>query len=219
MDNFWEYLQNLTDAQSIISLGFFFLLIVVFAETGLFFGFFLPGDYLLFMAGLLCSTGKFSISIYLLILSLIAAGVLGNYTGYWFGYRAGPKLFSKNDSFFFKKRYVELAEEFYAKHGGMALVLGRFFPIIRTFAPIFAGVVKVDIKKFTLYNFIGCIAWVNSFTLGGYFLGRKYPQLKDHLQYIVLGLIIATTVPLVFAFFKRKMRSGTNMKEQNKIYK
>lgn len=213
MDNIWEHLQDLTEARSIISLGFYFLLIVVFAETGLFFGFFLPGDYLLFMAGLLCSSGKLDVSIYTLVLSLIAAGILGNYTGYWFGYRTGPKLFNRNDSFFFKKRYIVVAEEFYAKHGGMALVLGRFFPIIRTFAPIFAGVVKVDFKKFTIYNFIGCIAWVNTFTLLGYFLGRKYPQLEDYLQYIVLGLIIVTTIPLLFAFFKKKLVKNENIKE------
>jgi len=213
MANFWEHLQNLTDAQSIISLGFYFLLIVVFAETGLFFGFFLPGDYLLFMAGLLCSTGRFDISIYTLVLSLIGAGILGNYAGYWFGYRTGPALFKKNNSLFFKKYYLEVAEEFYAKNGGMALVLGRFFPIIRTFAPIFAGVVKVDLKKFTLYNFIGSIAWVNTFTLAGYFLGRKYPQLKDYLEYIILGLIVATTIPLIAAFYKRKLQKGANIKE------
>jgi membrane-associated protein len=211
MADFWQYLQNLTDAQSIISLGFYFLLIVVFAETGLFFGFFLPGDYLLFMAGLLCSNGSFDIPIYKLILSLIAAGVLGNYTGYWFGYRAGPALFNRENSLFFKKRHVAVAEEFYAKHGGMALVFGRFFPIIRTFAPIFAGVVKVDIKKFTVYNFLGSIAWVNTFTLTGYFLGRKYPQLKDYIEYIVFGLIIVTTVPLIVALFKRKLQSSGNV--------
>ena len=213
MDNFWEHFQNLTDAQSIISLGFYFLLIVVFAETGLFFGFFLPGDYLLFMSGLLCSTGHFNVSIYKLVLSLIASGVLGNFTGYWFGYRTGPALFNKSNSLFFKKHYIKLAEEFYAKHGGMALILGRFFPIIRTFAPIFAGVVKVDIKKFTLYNLIGSIAWVTTFTLAGFFLGRKYPQLKDYMEYIVLGLIIVTTIPLIFAFFKRKMQTRENVKE------
>jgi membrane-associated protein len=213
MDNFWEHLQNLTDAQSIISLGFYFLLIVVFAETGLFFGFFLPGDYLLFMSGLLCSTGRFDISIYTLVLSLIGAGILGNFTGYWFGYRAGPSLFSKNNSFFFKRHYVELAEEFYAKHGGMALVLGRFFPIIRTFAPIFAGIVKLDIKKFTIYNIIGSVAWVSTFTLAGYFLGRRYPQLKDYLEYIVIGLILITTIPLIFAFLKRKLQRRQNVNE------
>ncbi|HEY5325599.1 MAG TPA: VTT domain-containing protein [Mucilaginibacter sp.] len=213
MDNFWEYLQTLTDAQSIISIGFYFLLIVVFAETGLFFGFFLPGDYLLFMAGLLCSTEKFDISIYTLVFSLIGAGILGNYAGYWFGYHTGPALFKKDNSFFFKKHYVEIAEEFYAKHGGKALVLGRFFPIIRTFAPIFAGVVKVDFKKFTLYNFTGSIAWVTTFTLAGFFLGRKYPQLKDYLEYVVLGMILTTSAPLIAAFYKQKMQKGTNVKE------
>ncbi|MGZ3873311.1 MAG: DedA family protein [Mucilaginibacter sp.] len=203
MDNFWEHLQNLTDAQSIISLGFYFLLIVVFAETGLFFGFFLPGDYLLFMSGLLCSSGRIDVSIYTLVLSLMAAAILGNYTGYWFGYRTGPKLFKKNNSIFFKQRYVKLAEDFYTKYGGMALVLGRFFPIIRTFAPIFAGVVKVDLKKFTLYNFIGSFAWVNIFTLTGYFLGRRYPHIKDYMQYIVIGLIIITTIPLIVALIRQ----------------
>jgi len=206
MENFWEHLQNLTDAQSIISKGgFYLLLIVVFAETGLFFGFFLPGDYLLFMAGLLCSSGMIDVSPVVLVSSLIIAGVLGNYMGYWFGFRTGPVLFNRNDSLFFKKRYIVVAEEFYAKHGGMALILGRFFPIIRTFAPIFAGVVKVDFKKFTLYNFIGSIAWVSVFTLSGYFLGRRYPQLKDYLQYVVIGLIIITTIPLVFALLKKRV--------------
>src|SRR6187402_2788349 len=205
MESFWEHLQNLTDAQSILSKGgFYLLLIVVFAETGLFFGFFLPGDYLLFMAGLLCSSGMIDVSLGTLIVSVIAAGVLGNYTGYWFGYRTGPVLFNRNDSLFFKKRYIVIAEEFYAKHGGMALVLGRFFPIIRTFAPIFAGVVKVDFKKFTLYNFVGSITWVCTFILGGFFLGRRYPQLKDYLEYVVLGLIIITTIPLVIAFLKKR---------------
>lgn len=206
MESFWEHLQNLTDAQSILSKGgFYFLLIVVFAETGLFFGFFLPGDYLLFMAGLLCSSGMIDVSLGTLILSVILAGVLGNYTGYWFGYRTGPMLFNKNDSLFFKKRYVIIAEEFYAKHGGMALVLGRFFPIIRTFAPIFAGVVKVDFKKFTIYNLVGSITWVNTFILSGYFLGKRYPQIKDYLEYVVIGLIVITSIPLIIAFLKRRL--------------
>src|ERR1700748_996437 len=214
MDNFWEHLQNLTDAQSILSKGgFYLLLIVVFAETGLFFGFFLPGDYLLFLAGILCATGLLNIPVYLLVASLIAAGFLGNYVGYWFGYRTGHILFSKDDSLFFKKRYIHIAEEFYEKHGGMALVLGRFFPIIRTFAPIFAGIVRVDFKKFTIYNVIGSVAWVSTFTLAGYFLGRRYPQLKDYLQYIVIGLILITTIPLIFAFLRRKLQRRPNVNE------
>jgi len=211
MESFWEQLQNLTDATSIISTGgFYLLLIVVFAETGLFFGFFLPGDYLLFMAGLLCATGVLNVPVYVLILSLIVAGVLGNYTGYWFGYRTGPLLFNRNDSIFFKKRYVVMAEAFYEKYGGMALVLGRFFPIIRTFAPIFAGVVKVDIKKFTMYNIVGSIAWVNILTLAGFFLGRKYPDIRYYLQYVILGLIVLTSIPLIIAFVKRRGIIGDN---------
>jgi membrane-associated protein len=206
MEQFWEHLQNLTDARSIISKGgFFLLLIVVFAETGLFFGFFLPGDYLLVLAGILCAAGKLDINITFLVMSITMAGILGNYAGYWFGYRTGPALFKRNESIFFKKRYVAMAEEFYAKYGGMALVLGRFFPIIRTFAPIFAGVVKLDVKKFTLYNFIGSITWVCTLTLTGYFLGRRYPEeIKYYLKYVVLGLIVITTIPLIVASIRRK---------------
>ena len=174
MEQFWEHLQNLTDAQSIIRKGgFYFLLIVIFAETGLFFGFFLPGDYLLVLAGVLCAAGMVDASIYTLIISLIIAGVLGNYTGYWFGFRTGPMLFKRNESLFFKKRYVTMAEEFYGKYGGMALVLGRFFPIIRTFAPIFAGVVKVNFRKFTIFNIIGSATWVTTLILTGFFFSKK----------------------------------------------
>ena len=206
MEQFWEHLQNLTDAHSIISKGgFLLLLVVVFAETGLFFGFFLPGDYLLVLAGLLCAMGVLHVHIAVLILSLIAAGVLGNYTGYWFGFRTGPVLFKRNESLFFKKRYVTMAEEFYSKYGGMALVLGRFFPIIRTFAPIFAGVVKLNIRKFSLYNFIGSTTWVTILTLIGFFLGRRYPEeIKYYLKYVVLGLILLTTLPLIIAYIKRR---------------
>jgi len=218
MESFWEHLQNLTNAQAIISQGgFYLLLVVVFAETGLFFGFFLPGDYLLFLAGLLCSTGMLDVSIYILVAGLIVAGFLGNMVGYWFGYRTGPVLFKKEDSFFFKRHYVHTAENFYNKYGGMALVMGRFFPIIRTFAPIFAGVVKVDFKKFTFYNLLGSTAWVTTLTLGGYFLGMKYPnQVIDYLQYIVIGLILITAIPLLIAYLRRKLITGTNDDTNNK---
>jgi len=206
MEQIWDHLENLTDAGSIISKGGFFLLvIVIFAETGLFFGFFLPGDYLLFLAGLLCATGVLQIHISVLVISLIIAGILGNYTGYWFGYRTGPVLFKRNESIFFKKRYVTMAEEYYKKYGGMALVLGRFLPIIRTFAPIFAGVVRLNIRKFSLYNVIGSVCWVTILTLVGYYLGRKYPEeIKYYLKYVVLGLIVITALPLIITFIKRR---------------
>ena len=205
MENFWEHLKNLTDAESIISQGgFFFLLIVVFAETGLFFGFFLPGDYLLFTAGLLCANGILHVQITTLLVSLVLAGILGNYAGYLFGYRTGAVLFTRDDSLLFKKRYVVLAQQFYTKYGGMALILGRFFPIIRTFAPIFAGVVKVDIKKFTLYNIIGSVAWVVLLCLSGFFLGKKFPVIKEYLLYIIIGFFVITMLPFIVAFFQKR---------------
>lgn len=203
--DFLEHLQNLTNAQSIISQGgFFLLIIVVFAETGLFFGFFLPGDYLLFTSGLLCANGVLQVNIITLVLSLILAGIFGNYAGYLFGYRTGHILFNKDDSLLFKRRYVLLAQQFYTKYGGMALILGRFFPIIRTFAPIFAGIVKVDLKKFTLCNIIGSIAWVVTLCLSGYFLGKRFPLIKEYLLYVVIGFFAITIVPFVFAFFQKK---------------
>jgi membrane-associated protein len=215
MEQFWDHLQNLTDARSIISKGgFYLLLVVVFAETGLFFGFFLPGDYLLVLAGLLCATGILDVHISVLVASLVAAGVLGNYAGYWFGFRTGPVLFTRNESLFFKKRYVKMAEDFYGKYGGMALVLGRFFPIIRTFAPIFAGVAKLNLRKFSIYNLIGSISWVSILTLVGFFLGRKYPEeIKYYLKYVVLGLVLFTSIPFVIAYVRRKMTKAETGKE------
>ena len=205
MENFEGFLQNLTNAQSIINQGgFFFLLIIVFAETGLFFGFFLPGDYLLFTAGLLCANGILHVEITTLIISLILAGIAGNYVGYLFGYRTGNILFVRDDTLLFKKRYIVLAQKFYTKYGGMALILGRFFPIIRTFAPIFAGVVKVDIKKFTLYNIVGSMAWVVTLCLSGFFLGKRFPDIKHYLIYVILGFFVLTILPFVVAFFQRR---------------
>lgn len=216
MESFWEHLKNLTEAQQIISQGgFYLLLVVVFAETGLFFGFFLPGDYLLILAGFLCATGMLNISVYLLVAGLIVAGFLGNNVGYWFGYRTGDVLFSKDDSLFFKKRYVRVARQFYEKHGALALVLGRFFPVIRTFAPIFAGIVRVEFKKFTFYNLVGSVAWVVTLTLLGYFLGIKYPGLKYYLHYIVIGLIIVTTIPLIIAFLRNRLAINNDDKNTN----
>ena len=205
MENFWEHLQKLTDAESIISQGgFFFLLIVVFAETGLFFGFFLPGDYLLFTAGLLCANGILQVQITTLLISLVLAGIFGNYAGYLFGYRTGAVLFTRDDTLLFKKRYVVLAQQFYTKYGGMALILGRFFPIIRTFAPIFAGVVKVDIKKFTLYNIVGSVGWVVTLCLSGFFLGKRFPAIKEYLLYIIIGFFIITMLPFIVAFIQKR---------------
>lgn len=209
MHEIWDSLQHLIDPEKLLREGGFYLvLFVIFAETGLFFGFFLPGDYLLFLAGMFVATGKLDVSIYTLVVGLVAAAILGNFVGYWFGKKTGPVLYHRKDSFFFKKRFLEATERYYKKQGAFALIMGRFIPIVRTFAPIFAGVVKLDFKKFALYNISGAIIWVSSLTLLGFFLGRRFQkEIDDYLLYIIIGFIAITTIPLIMAFLKRKVSS------------
>lgn len=211
MHEFWSSFQQLMDAEALLKTGgFYLLLIVVFAETGLFFGFFLPGDYLLFLAGLFCASGLLDVSIYTLCGGLLVAAILGNYTGYYFGRRTGPMLFKKKDSLLFKRKYIVTAEEFYHKYGALALILGRFMPIIRTFAPIFAGVVRVDLKRFTLLNIGGAILWVAVLTLSGYFLGQQFPQIVDYIEYIIIGFISITTVPILITIVRKSLKKDKN---------
>lgn len=207
MHELWEYITKLSDAQQIIHKGgFYLILFVVFAETGLFFGFFLPGDYLLFLAGMFVATGRLDVSILVMVVGLIIAAFLGNFVGYWFGYRTGPVLYKRKDSFFFKKKYLRAAEVYYKKQGAFALIVGRFVPIVRTFAPIFAGVVKLDIKRFAFYNFTGAVLWISSLTLLGYFLGREFEkEIEDYLVYIIFGFVLITTIPLIAAFLRRNI--------------
>lgn len=187
--------------------GFYIVCLIVFAETGLFFGFFLPGDYLLFLAGLFCALNKIDVSIATMFFGILGSGIAGNFAGYWFGYRAGPMLFKKEDSWIFKKKYIVMAEEFYQKYGGTALVIGRFVPIIRTFAPIFAGVVKLDFKKFVLYNVSGALIWVGLLTLSGYYLGELFPEIINYVEYIVIGMIVIAFLPLGIAVLRRWLKS------------
>jgi len=208
LSQLWHYFKELTNPLSIINYGGTdLLLFVVFAETGLLLGFFLPGDSLLFTAGLLCGITLFRINIVLLLLGLCFAAIAGNVFGYWFGYRTGKALFKREDSLIFKKRYVELTHSFYSRHGGKALILGRFLPIIRTFAPILAGVIQIGFRRFMIYNIIGSVAWVFSLTLSGFYLGRKFPWIINYLEYIVIALIIVTLIPVVRAYRKEKLRN------------
>jgi membrane-associated protein len=205
MHDIFEFLKQLVNPESIILHGgLFLLLFVVFAETGLFIGFFLPGDSLLFTAGLLCATGIVNIHISLLVLLIIISAITGNMVGFLFGKRVGPLLFQRKSSFIFKQEHLQTAKNFYYKHGGMALILCRFLPIVRTFAPIVAGIVKLDFMRFLLYSTIGGVAWVCFLVLGGYFLASVIPNLKDYLGYIVIFLIAITSVPFIVGAFRKK---------------
>lgn len=206
----WEFLKQLTDPESIISYGgLALLLFVVFAETGLLIGFFLPGDSLIFITGLICRTKPELLhpNIFLLLLLLITAAVLGNMAGYWFGWKVGPPLFNRKDSLIFKKRYLETTKAFYEKNGGKTLVLGRFLPIIRTFAPILAGIIKIPFSLFMVYNVVGAVAWIGSLGLAGYYLGQiKWVQ--DNISWIVIFLIIVTLIPVATTWIRSKKSSS-----------
>jgi membrane-associated protein len=207
MDSVLHLFQQLIDPEKLILFGgVTLILIVVFVENGLFFGFFLPGDTLLFTTGLFCATGILNTSILFLLGTISLSAVLGNLAGYAFGKKMGEALLSKKDTLLFKKKYVLAAEAFFVKYGGLALIMGRFLPIIRTFAPIFAGIVKFDFKKFLTYNIIGGLLWVFSMLLLGYFLGIMFPQIKEHLELFIGGIVVITWIPVIKTYLSERKK-------------
>lgn len=182
--------------------GYVGLFAIIFSESGLFFGFFLPGGSLLFVAGLLASQGLFNI--YSLVLTVGIAAILGDNAGYWFGAKVGHRIFVKEDSIFFHKKYLETTREYYDKYGAMTVVISRFVPIVRTFAPILAGVGKMDYKKFLTYNIIGALFWAVGVSLLGFFLGETVPGIEKYITPIVILIIFLSIVPIIL-----KLKSKT----------
>ena len=201
--------------------GLFILLFVVFAETGLFVGFFLPGDSLLFAAGIKMvklSEEFYNVHYGIILLMVALASVLGNIVGYWFGYKTGPLIYERKESWLFRKKHLMRAQEFYEKNGKATIFLAKFLPIIRTFAPIVAGIVRMHKPTFILYNILGSIAWVSSMMLGGYFLetwvnNRFGFSLAKHIEVIAIGIILITTLPVLYKmFFSKKPVVPTDAK-------
>ena len=190
--------------------GLYIVALIVFIETGLFFGFFLPGDSLLFIAGMIIANtlSPFSMPVVNLIywIGLItAAGVLGNFLGYWVG-KKSDRLLLRKERWFFKRKYLQQAEEFYAKKGGGAIIIARFLPIVRTFAPIVAGMVKMNFTKFSFYNMLGSLLWVVTIVTAGFLLGEN-AWVKDNLEKIMIGIILLTTGPVLMKFILRKKKT------------
>ncbi len=181
--------------------GYFALFAIVFAESGLFFGFFLPGDSLLFTAGLLASNGILDIRI--MIIGVVISAILGDQVGYWTGKKFGRGLFNKPGSFFFDPAHVDEAQAFYEKHGKKAIVIARFIPVIRTFAPIVAGIAGMEYRAFVIYNIAGGVLWGSTLLLAGYFLGQIFPDADQYITGIVLVIIVVSTIPIVLEFLKR----------------
>ncbi|OJW80923.1 MAG: alkaline phosphatase [Bacteroidetes bacterium 46-16] len=217
MHSILELIKNLTNPDWIKDHGgLYIVMFIIFAETGLFVGFFLPGDSLLFITGMIIansqSTGIPDLLYWMALIS--AAGVIGNMVGYWFGKKSGPLLFERRDTWLFKRKHLYQAKEFYDKRGGSAILLARFLPIVRTFAPIVAGIVKMERKKFTYFNIIGSIAWVVSMTLAGYLLGGNV-WVKNNLEKIVIIIIFITTAPVLFKmFFGKKKPKATDAPDE-----
>lgn len=203
--------------------GLWLMLFIVFAETGLMIGFFLPGDSLLFVAGIYSKmlinsmipggTGSDFIDLMLLFVLVSVCGIAGNTVGYWFGKKSGPFLYDRKDSFFFKRRHLRQAHDFYEKHGGQAIIFARFLPVVRTFAPIIAGIVKMDRRKFMFYNIVGCFAWVFTMLFAGHYLYKFFLRkfgfdLTKHLEAIVIGIVLVTTLPVLYKLFFGKKDSN-----------
>jgi membrane-associated protein len=206
VDEVIEFIHQLTDPQSIIKEGgLWLLLFIIFAETGLFIGFIFPGDSLIFIAGVLCASRPelLNLNLHTLELYMIIAAIIGNVAAYWFGERMGESLIHRKDSFYFKKKNVIMTQEFYDKHGGKTLIIGHFLPIIRSFAPIIAGMIGLNKLKFMVYNVIGAVLWIGSLTTLGYLLGN-ISWIKNNLGLIVLAFIVATTIPLLITYFRNK---------------
>ena len=202
-------LSELINPEALIQYGgLVLLLLIIFAETGLFFGFFLPGDSLLFAAGLLAESPYLDTPVTVLIVLIIVAAVLGTTVGYGVGRWAKTYLENRSDNFFYRKKYIELTEAFYQRHGMMAFVLGRFLPIVRTFVPILAGMTHIDFKKFLIYNILGASIWVVTMVMAGHLLGNAFPNLIEYLEYIVFGMILLTAIPLVISFLRKRRPEG-----------
>ena len=192
--------------------GLYILLLVIFAETGLFVGFLFPGDSLLFAAGIYVddlAKEFFDVHWSIIMLMVMIASILGNMVGYWFGRKAGPLLYERRETWLFKRKHLVRATEFYHKYGKATIFLAKFLPIIRTFAPIVAGVVKMPRPAFMFYNIVGSICWVASMMMGGYFLEswvlREFGfSLKDHIEAITIGIILVTTLPVLYKLFFAK---------------
>jgi membrane-associated protein len=208
-----EHFIKLIDPKTIIEMGGLWLVtVVVFAETGLLVGFFLPGDSLLFLAGLSCATKIINHNIYEVLIFITIAAVFGDSFGYYIGKKGGPKVFNKKESLFFKPEYVTMTRQYYERHGAWALVFGRFLPIIRTFAPVMAGVIQMEYKKFVFYNITGGVLWVFSLCLIGYLLG-EISFVQKNYEKIVIFLVIITSIPIIRMILKERKRA--RIQQQN----
>ena len=212
METLTELFHRLTDVRTLVQWGGYVgLTAIIFAETGLIFGFFLPGDSLLVTAGLLASQPEFGLNVWLLGVILSIAAIVGDAVGYWIGAMSGPRLFKREESLFFKPKYLRQAADFYDRHGGKTIVIARFMPIVRTFVPVVAGAAGMPYHRFTMFNVFGGIFWIWSMLLTGYFLGRYIPGIDAHIEKVIIVVIALSISPGVWHWWKaRRARAAAS---------
>ncbi len=202
LESLWKYL---TSSEDIIRTGgLVAITLIIYIENGLFFGFFLPGDYLLFLSGVFCGTKILNVPIVILLLCIFIAAILGSLTGYISGRYFGDGIQNRKESFFFKKKNIETTRMYFEKYGSQTLVIARFLPVIRTFAPILAGIIKMNFQKFMLFNVIGAAVWAIVLTGGGYYFGLRFPGIIDYVQYIIFFFLAITTFTVVKGYFNAR---------------
>ncbi len=208
LESLWKYL---TSSEDIIRTGgLVAITLIIYIENGLFFGFFLPGDYLLFLSGVFCGTKILNVPIVILLLCIFIAAILGSLTGYISGRYFGDGIQNRKESFFFKKKNIETTRMYFEKYGSQTLVIARFLPVIRTFAPILAGIIKMNFQKFMLFNVIGAAVWAIVLTGGGYYFGLRFPGIIDYVQYIIFFFLAITTFTVVKGYFNARKEMEEN---------
>lgn len=206
MEFLWDLFHRIYDVEFLVRTGgLVALIVIVFVETGLLVGFFLPGDSLLVTAGIFAARGD--LDLVTLNASLSLAAIAGDSVGYWIGVRTGPKIFTREDSLFFNRKHLISAKEFYDRHGGFTIFIARFMPIIRTFAPVVAGVGAMPYRKFIAYNVFGGIFWVLSMTLAGYFLGTLVPNIQERIHLVIAIVIVLSLLPAIIKFFSERSKA------------
>ncbi len=207
MDFLTQLFERLRDLPALVQwAGYVGLTLIIFTETGLLLGFFLPGDSLLVTAGLLASDPAFGLNVWLLGLILTVAAIVGDTVGYGIGAASGPRIFTREDSLLFHKKHLLRAQAFYERHGGKTVILARFMPIVRTFAPVVAGVGKMPYRSFLLFNVVGGIAWVWSMLLIGYILGRTVPAVAQHIEKVILVVIFLSILPGIIGWWRERSK-------------
>jgi membrane-associated protein len=209
MQSLLDLFHQLTDVRELVRVGGYVgLTAIIFAETGLLVGFFLPGDSLIVTAGLLSAQPQFGLNVYVLGVLLTLAAIIGNSVGYAIGRATGPRLFTRDDSLLFKKKHLYRAQDFYQKHGGKTLVIARFMPIVRTFVPVVAGLANMPLKAYTAYNVLGAVGWIWSMLFIGHFLGRVVPGIDKHIEPMILIIIALSLLPALISWRRERSKGA-----------